>query len=253
MRPTLEQIQNIAADFDARYEIVIADTEALRRDTYRVRYRVFCDQLGYAMQYVDGCEYDEYDADSIHILLRQRHDGTPVGCFRIVLPKAEGVWLPFQLYGVPHVDERLFEWGKVNRARSVEISRLAIDNGKRRERGHLAGISDQYLATALFYAVTAMVVKLDAHHAFMVIEPCLGRLTSRFGIRLDQIGPPFEYYGQRATFATTGARMASEAENLQPAWRDLYAMIAGQLLQPARETKGSMSAPYPSVPCVANG
>lgn len=229
MRPSLEQILAIAPDFQSRYEIVIADTEALRREAYRVRCRVFCEQLGYSMHHDDGCESDEYDADSIHILLRQRCDGEPVGCFRIVLPQADGIWLPFQLYGMEHVDERLFDWSGVNRARSVEISRLALDNSRRRNRSAAAGASDPYLATALFYAVTAMVVKLDVQNVFMVIEPCLGRLTSRFGIRLDQIGAPFEYYGQRATFTTTGARMAAEAELLNPAWRALYDVIAQQL------------------------
>ncbi|MDB6061064.1 MAG: hypothetical protein JWM78_1167 [Verrucomicrobiaceae bacterium] len=231
MRPSLDQILAIAPDFNSRYEIIIADTDALRREVYRIRCKVFCNDLGYAMQQRDGCEFDEYDADSIHVLLRQRNTGAAVGCFRIVMPQAQGTWLPFEHYGAAHVDERLFDWSSVERMRSVEISRLAIDSSKRQTAptDSLTDASDPYLATALFYAVTAMVVKLDVHNVFMVIEPCLGRLTSRFGIRLDQIGAPFEYYGQRATFTTTGARMGAEASRLNPAWRALYDVVLQQL------------------------
>ncbi len=231
MRPTPEQILAIAPDFRSRYQIQIADTEALRRDVYRLRGQVFCNELGYWEQQGDGVELDEFDADSIQVLLRQRSTGEAVGCFRIVRPKEHGTWLPFQLYGEEHVDAQLFDWSSVDRQRSVEISRLAIDTSKRQavQSGSTAGACDPFLATALFYAVTAMVVKLDVSNAFMLIEPPLGRLISRFGIRLDQIGRAFECYGQRAVFSTTGARMKKESEQLQPAWRALYDAVTDQL------------------------
>lgn len=231
MRPTLEQIAAIAPDFNSRYQILIADTEALKRDVYRVRCQVFCNELGY-WDDRNGVEHDEFDANSIQVLLRQRNTGTPVGCFRIVKPKAHGTWLPFQLYGDEHVDPQLLDWNTVDRERSVEISRLAIIASKRQalKDGRAIGASDPYLATALFYAVTAMVVKLKVSNVFMFIEPPLGRLTSRFGIRLDQIGRAFECYGQRAVFSTTGARMKYESEQLLPAWRALYDVVAPQLV-----------------------
>jgi N-acyl amino acid synthase of PEP-CTERM/exosortase system len=228
MRAILDRASAVAADFSERYQILIANTETLRRKVYRVRHQVFCSELGYDMQNVRGHEFDEYDAGSLHVLLRQRDNGAPIGCFRLVMPQESDVWLPFDRYGVPHVDERLFDWSRVNRARSVEVSRLAL-SPRARTCGAEGGPSDPYMATAMFYAVTALVLKLGTEDLFMVIEPRLGRLISRYGFSLDQISPPFEYYGQRATFSAYRSRIVEELAGLKTPWRNLYDVIDNQL------------------------
>lgn len=232
MHASAERDSAIAEDFSQRFEFVIADTEALRREVYRVRCQVFCDELGYAMDQAQGCESDNYDGGSLQILLRHRASGAPLGCFRFVLPYQNGgVWLPFEHYGMPHIDKRLFDWGSVNRLRCVEVSRLALCHAARHpERGN-RGASSPYLATAMFYAVSALIEKHRVEHAFMVIEPALARLTSRFGFKLDQISPPFEYYGQRATFVTTCNRIEREAQCLKTPWRRFFEVIQGQLFR----------------------
>lgn|GEM_PF-777231 len=231
MRTAADQTLAIAPDFNDRYQIVIANTDALRRKVYQVRCQVFCDELGYDMYQSQGCETDEYDDGSLHVLLSHRTSGTPIGCFRLVMPQPCGnIWLPFDLYGVPHVDKTLFNWNSVNYARSVEVSRLALSSAVR--AGHASGTtgaSSPFLATAMFYAVSSLVVSQGIENVFMVIEPRLGRLTSRFGIKLDQISRPFEYYGQRATFTTTGQRMGTEARQLKSPWRDLFDVVESQL------------------------
>lgn len=229
MRTTLDRVSAIASDFSERYEILIANTEALRRQVYRVRHQVFCAELGYDMRNVSGHEFDDYDSGSIHVLLRQRDNGNPIGCFRLVMPQDGDVWLPFDNYGVPHVDERLFDWSRVNRARSVEVSRLALSPKARQCGSTEGGASDPYMATAMFYAVTALVLKLGTEDLFMVIEPRLGRLISRYGFSLDQISPPFEYYGQRATFSAYRSRIVDELQRLKTPWRNLYDVIEKQL------------------------
>lgn len=231
MRSTCHEMFSVANDFSERYQITIANTEALRKDVYRLRHQIFCENLGYEMDHRDGLESDEFDNDSLHVLLRERASEIPVGCFRLVMPQRTGrVWLPFDIYGVPHVDRSLFNWNHVNHARSIEVSRLALLTPN--SRSVLSkGESTPYLATALFYGVTSMIVRLNVENVFMVIEPCLGRLTARFGIKLDQISPAFEYYGQRATFTTTGLRMNAETLTLKAPWRRLYNIIEQQLFE----------------------
>lgn len=231
MRSTCNDAFAVAKDFGERYQILIANTDALRKDVYRLRHHVFCEKLKYDMDSRDGLETDEYDNDSLHVLLRERLSQKSVGCFRLVMPQRTGrIWLPFDLYGVPHVDRSLFNWNHVNHARSVEVSRLALLTAD--SRSSLSkGESTPYLATALFYGVTSMIVRLNVENVFMVIEPCLGRLTARFGIKLDQISPAFEYYGQRATFTTTGLRMNAESLTLKTPWRRLYNIIEQQLFE----------------------
>lgn len=230
MRSTLEDVFAVANDFSERYQIIIANTEALRKDVYRLRYQIFCKKLGYEMDNRDGLESDEYDRDSLHILIRERISQAPVGCSRLVMPQRTGrVWLPFDLYGVPHVDRTLFNWNHVNHRRSVEVSRLALCTSDDRNPPLHKGASTPYLATALFYAATAVIGRINVENVFMVIEPSLGRLISRFGIKLDQISPAFEYYGQRATFTTTGLRLQAELLTLKAPWQRLYSVIEQQL------------------------
>lgn len=249
MRTTLDRVSAIAGDFSERYQILIANTETLRRKVYRVRHQVFCNELGYDMRNVRGHEFDEYDAGSLHVLLRQRDNGVPIGCFRLVMPQSgSDVWLPFDRYGVPHVDDRLFDWNRVNRARSVEVSRLALSPQARKCGVAEGGPSDPYMATAMFYAVTALVLKLGTEDLFMVIEPRLGRLISRYGFSLDQISPPFEYYGQRATFSAYRSRIVEELARLKTPWRNLYDVIDNQLFSgSAQRLLTRQFAPAPEV------
>lgn len=238
MPSALEQVFAIAPDFSERYQIMIANTDSLRADAYRVRCQVFCEELGYEMHQLQGKESDEHDDGSLHILLRERASHVPVGCFRLVMPKPHGpVWLPFDKYGVAHVQPERFDWSTIDRANSVEISRLALLRGSRRNRqaDEHAGASTPFLATAMFYAVASLSVNLGIETIFMVIEPSLGRLISRFGFRLDQISQPFEYFGRRATFTTNSVRMRGEAQLLKTPWRNLYDVIEQQLFTEALE------------------
>lgn len=230
MKPDTDRAHAIAPDFAERYEILIANTENERCEAFRVRHQVFCEQLGYEMDNVDGCESDEHDVNSLHILIRDRSSHTGVACFRLVLPQPNTrIWLPFDLYGVQHVDRSLFDWNKVNHLRSMEVSRLAL-NAKLLDNEHVSvGISTSYLAAAMFYAVTTITLHMGIEYLFMVIEPRLARLISRFGMKLDQISPKFEYYGQRATFTTNAPRLRQEVAALTPAWRKLYDEVDTQL------------------------
>ena len=72
MRANLDDQYAIASDFGERYQIRIANNEELRSEVYRLRYRVFCQKLGYDMSQRNGLESDEFDRDSVHVLLRER-------------------------------------------------------------------------------------------------------------------------------------------------------------------------------------
>jgi N-acyl amino acid synthase of PEP-CTERM/exosortase system len=206
MQTAPERTTAIAADFSERYQILIANSETLRRKVYRVRHQVFCDELGYAMNRTRGQEFDDHDAGSLHVLLRERISGISIGCFRLVMPQPEGgIWLPFDNYGVSHVDDRLFDWNTVNRARSAEVSRLALSSSARRgSRGDKqTGPSDAYLATAMFYAVSALVLNLSIENVFMVIEPRLGR-SNQFTVRILRSARHIHHQSQTHATPITG-------------------------------------------------
>lgn len=222
---------SIASDFSDRFEFVIADTPALRAQVFALRYRVFCEEFGYNMENSNGAESDIYDPLSTHVLLRRKHTHLPVGCFRIVQSQLSlADWLPFEHYGVPNVSAE-FNWGSVDRRTSVEVSRLALAATTRAGRADAAEKrpADAYLVTAMFFAVTGLIAKQQRDHVFMFIEPRLGRLTARYGIKLDQISPIFDYCGPRAIFVSTGQRMAAEPANYKPAMRELFDVVQRQL------------------------
>jgi N-acyl-L-homoserine lactone synthetase len=83
--------------FDEHYEVVVADTPSARRIHHQIRYQVYCVEQGYEdpAHFPDGEERDEWDAYSIHFLVRDRSSGDWIGAMRLVRP-AHGV-LPIQL------------------------------------------------------------------------------------------------------------------------------------------------------------
>ena len=89
-----------AQDFGLNYHMQLADSEALRRRVYELRYRVFCHELGYAMDQQEGREADGYDGHSLHTLLTHPQTNSDVGCIRLVLPLQRGGGLPFEGVGL---------------------------------------------------------------------------------------------------------------------------------------------------------
>ena len=53
---------------------------------YRLRYRVYCKELGYepADNFPDGEEYDEDDLKSLHCLITHKRSGIAAGCVRLI-------------------------------------------------------------------------------------------------------------------------------------------------------------------------
>src|SRR5438132_11577443 len=74
----------------ARMRIVHADTSALRRSCYALRYKVYCVENNFldAENHQDEIESDEYDVHSVHVLLQHVSSGTFVGTARLVMPIA---------------------------------------------------------------------------------------------------------------------------------------------------------------------
>jgi len=60
----------------------------LREEVYKIRYQVYCQELGYEREEncQNGMEQDIYDGRSIHCLLLHLRSGLYAGCVRLVLP-----------------------------------------------------------------------------------------------------------------------------------------------------------------------
>lgn len=234
MSGSVRHSSNGARDFGLHYHMQLADSEALRRRVYELRYQVFCRELGYAMTQQEGREADSYDSHSLHTLLIHPDSNTDVGCIRLVLPLQRGGGLPFEGFGLRYVDPHLLDWKKLDPTQCCEVSRLAVAPDFRQRLAQAGNNVDApVIALSLYHAVIAQILELGYQWIFMVVEPRFSRHLQRYGIKLQQISPAFEYYGSRAAFVTTRDQLLYEVEQWRAGWRGLFDDVHDQLYGPA--------------------
>jgi len=125
------------ARFNEYFDIVSANTPDLLAESYRLRYRVLCLEEsvpGFEKQkYPDGMERDEYDASSVHSLLRYRTTGEFVGTVRLILSDPADVDRPFpiELHAAGDFDPKRIDIRRLPRGQTAEISRLVVPRSLR--------------------------------------------------------------------------------------------------------------------------
>lgn len=210
---------SISSAFNSYFQVVFADTAELRQEVYRIRYEVYCRELGYedANAFPDGLETDVYDARSLHCLLQHRSSGIYAGCIRLVLPDAGNpeANLPFEdtcrnnLY--PDIAGPLM----AHRHKVGEYSRLAVPECFRRRNGEkgVAMISEEmpvvkahesrqflHIPLGLYLAGAAIAVSSGLEGVVAMMEPRLARHLKRFGMIYQQMGDVVDHRGARAPF-----------------------------------------------------
>jgi N-acyl amino acid synthase of PEP-CTERM/exosortase system len=223
------------------FEILPACNAGLRDEAFRVRHSVYCEDLGFEPARADGLEQDEFDAQSIHLLIRHIPSASHVGCVRLVgLPPGKELQrLPFERVchglapgAVPDAPER--------RARVAEVSRLAVVRTFRRRRGEAAQpapVSDHdfsggptlrfpHVLVGLYLGVVAAATLHDIQRLFVLTEPRLSEHLHRLGLRVIRIGPPVEHRGVRVPSMID---VAPVAQGLHSMVRPLYEHILDSL------------------------
>ncbi len=214
---------DLIAAFNEYFELVHADTEALRMQVYLLRYQVYVLETGFEEEadcfsgkdesgQIIHWEQDEYDGRSDHYLLRHRRTGVYAATARLILPNGQDIQSPYPIEAHCSLNERVNDSGI--RMRLGEISRFAVSKVfKRRigELGSLAGVSPNieiyfeederrvlpHISLGLFSAVMRMVNTHGVTHCYAVMEPALLRLLGRFGVIFNRIGPDVDYHGTR--------------------------------------------------------
>ena len=72
--------------FDECFEVFIADTAESKKINFKIRYAVFCAEMGreYSDLFPDKMEWDDLDADAVHFIVRNRYTGHWVAAMRLV-------------------------------------------------------------------------------------------------------------------------------------------------------------------------
>src|SRR5580704_10802799 len=79
-------LEDAIFELDNEVSVELADTPALLREAYRLRYQVYCVERGFEAGQ-NGIEYDEYDKFAQHAVVRWQQTGEVVGTVRLILPK----------------------------------------------------------------------------------------------------------------------------------------------------------------------
>ncbi|ANG62495.1 hypothetical protein A8C75_08340 [Marinobacterium aestuarii] len=212
-------MQEIVSNFKKYFSVRLADTQALRQEAFRIRYEVYCDELGFEDKnaFPDGLEHDAFDASSDHLLLVHNSSQAFAGTVRFAHTSVSepGLILPLEKYCSHAFDPALFDLKAQARGTIAEASRLAVPARYRRRSGETgrpfifdgvrADISDQarnfpYIAVGLYLAAAALFVQQNYQYVLVMMEPKLARALTRIGIQFQQAGEPIDYHGRRAPF-----------------------------------------------------
>lgn len=217
---TSQTLDSMMAHFYKHFKVVVANTPKLREEVYKIRYKVYCQELGYEREEdcPNGMEQDIYDQRSVHCLLLHRQSGLYAGCVRLVLPELHkvDVNLPFErVYGKVS-QSNIIEFKNLPHYSFGEVSRLAVTAEFRKRRGEsqtahgVATVESEaaeneqrhfpLIAVGLYLAATSVAIELGLESALSLMEPRLARHLRRFGIRFHQIGEFVEFHGQRGLF-----------------------------------------------------
>lgn len=207
--------------FPDYFAIRPACSAADREETYRIRYRVYCEEFGYepAENFPDRMELDEFDDTATHCLIVHRTTGMAAGCVRICPATVNGIdrRLPYDACCAQSLDPVAMGGVTASRAQICEASRFAVDGAFRRRSGEGAtrfgeiaalDLSDTerrsfpLISVALMLAGTAMAELLRRPHMFAVMEPFLPRLLKRSGMIFHRMGHDLDYHGHRAIYLT---------------------------------------------------
>ncbi len=205
--------------FHRYFRVVAATTDALRDEVFRIRYDVYCDELGWEGTDIhpDGRERDEYDDHALHCLLLHKPSNTYAGCVRLVhVPDAEPQRvLHFETACQGHLYDDVYRPIASDRLAIGEISRLAVrsrfrrrENEKHAPEGQVPDARDNAdprrkappIAMGLYLAAACSGLQAGKQGVFALMEPRLARRLRGYGIRFRQVGEGIEHKGIRAPF-----------------------------------------------------
>ena len=192
------------------------DSEELLKETYRVRYEVYCQECGFlpTADYPDGLEIDKYDPHSIHFAAFA--DGNVIGTSRMVMNSDLGYPLNEHCTGI-FINE-----SELPKDTLIEVSRLALrkifrrrkEDGiyaiesylKKSEGGILPENQDEMtdqerkrqqpvVILGLYKAMYHETRRIGFTHWYAAMERKLWYNLKAFNFTFQEIGPQVDYYG----------------------------------------------------------
>ena len=134
----MPRYENTSLDvsFNKYFQIVPALSNELRHEVYRIRHKVYCEDLQFEQTHPEGLEKDEYDRHSLHLLIRSIQTNEFIGCTRIIRtqPEDPDYPLPFEKTCQSVLNKSIVDPQKLPRSTIAEVSRLAVIASYRRRK-----------------------------------------------------------------------------------------------------------------------
>lgn len=234
---------NLGSGFRKYFAIQPATDATLCNQVYRTRHEVYCEEFGFAPVHPDRREIDEYDARSLHCLLRTRSNPSePVGCARVIFAQAgaSGCSLPFEHICRMTLDRSIINPELLHRGSIAEISRLAVRAGWRRRQGESrasAPIQEAdfgtafhprfpYIPISLCLGALALASRSGIETLFVLTEPRLASHFAKLGVDVRQIGGAVEHHGTRIpSMMDVNGIIKGMRFLLKPMWRTIQEEI----------------------------
>lgn len=207
------EVGHLGNTFSTRFEVVPALSRELQNEAFRIRHKVYCEDLGFESLRADGLETDQHDGHSLHLLVRHVDTDEYIACARVVQtdPEDRSAPLPFEVSCSHTLNRALVDPSRLPREKIGEVSRLAIIGKYRRRKGESTkpySLSEEdfgtqtqprfpYLLVGMYLGVVAVAMAHGIETLFILTEPRLAQHFSRLGIDLQQIGDPVQYRGTR--------------------------------------------------------
>lgn len=236
--------------FDEFFEVFLADTEEGMETHYHLRYKVYCEEMGYEDKnlFSKELERDEWDKHSVHFIVRHKETGQWVGAMRMVYQN--NAILPLQEFCSIAADVE-------SKKNNIEISRLCLVKEIRRRKTdnepplsldvsadtshNNKDIHELYsrrhinksLIWGLFRAASVYSQEKNIDNWYFLGTKALARVITREGFKMRQVGDGCDHRGMRYPFKVKmediinnsiwskgfqqGYRLYSELESVQQA------------------------------------
>ncbi len=200
------------------FEVIPADTPELLDIVYRLRYQVYVEENDFenADDFPYEKEQDEFDAHSIHVLLRHRRTKVCIGTARAILAEPDR---PLDSLPIQRISDHPILKSPDIAKHAFEFSRLAMSKAHLKESCDATGMTAvfhfdptckkkrlnmwltkrivRYLSVGLMAGVVKLAIQSDRTILFAVMEPFLIRNLRRIGWDFPYIDEPVDYHGQR--------------------------------------------------------
>lgn len=214
------------------YQARIAYMQEQRNETFRLRHKVYCEELRYEPERPNRQEYDQFDSRAIHCAITHTDSNMLAGTVRLITSATPEQLLPVECYFAGTFTNAALAPANFPRHHICEISRLAVPEYIRQNQGieapnecsglhTLHGQCRKLVSVALYLLATLMCVRDERYHAYVMIEPSLARILKRVGIHFIQIAEAIDFNGRRAPYyldmRTTRVTLKSEYLKLRNA------------------------------------